>query len=49
MALVAVLHTTRETIEHSVARYADIGVDEMIFLPATDDLDDVARLADIVT
>ena len=45
----AVLHTTRETIEHSVARYADIGVDEMIFLPATDDLDDVARLADIVT
>ena len=44
------LHTTRQTIEDAVTRYTDLGVDEIIFLPApaTDDLDDVSRLAGIV-
>jgi len=43
-----VLHTTRQTIEDAVPRHTDLGVNEIIFLPATDDLDDVSRLAGIV-
>ncbi|UNO38882.1 LLM class flavin-dependent oxidoreductase [Streptomyces sp. MST-110588] len=45
----AVLRTTRETIERSIKEYTDLGVDEIIFVPATDDLDEVTRLADIAT
>jgi MinD-like ATPase involved in chromosome partitioning or flagellar assembly len=45
----AVLRTTRETIGQSITQYTDLGVDEIIFIPATDDLDEVTRLADIVT
>ncbi|MDA3643533.1 LLM class flavin-dependent oxidoreductase [Saccharopolyspora indica] len=45
----AVLCTTREAIERSIAQYTDLGVDEIIFVPATDDVDEVARLADIVS
>ncbi|WP_020667656.1 LLM class flavin-dependent oxidoreductase [Amycolatopsis nigrescens] len=44
----AVLCTTGEMIEQSVAEYTDLGVDEIIFVPATDDLDEVTRLADLV-
>jgi alkanesulfonate monooxygenase SsuD/methylene tetrahydromethanopterin reductase-like flavin-dependent oxidoreductase (luciferase family) len=44
----AVLRTTRETIVQSITQYTDLGVDEIIFIPATDDLDEVTRLADIV-
>jgi hypothetical protein len=44
-----VLRTTRETIERSITEYTDLGVDEIIFVPATDDLDEVTRLADIAT
>jgi alkanesulfonate monooxygenase SsuD/methylene tetrahydromethanopterin reductase-like flavin-dependent oxidoreductase (luciferase family) len=44
----AVLRTTRETVEQSVKEYSDLGVDEIIFVPATEDLDEVTRLADIV-
>ncbi|MGC0421754.1 LLM class flavin-dependent oxidoreductase [Embleya sp. AB8] len=43
-----VLCTTPKTIEQSITDYADLGVDEIIFVPATDDLDEVTRLADIV-
>ncbi|WP_275467300.1 LLM class flavin-dependent oxidoreductase [Streptomyces noursei] len=43
----AVLHTARSTIEQSIVEYTDLGVDEIIFVPATDDLDEVTRLADI--
>jgi alkanesulfonate monooxygenase SsuD/methylene tetrahydromethanopterin reductase-like flavin-dependent oxidoreductase (luciferase family) len=45
----AVLRTTRETIEQSITQYTDLGIDEIIFVPAADDLDEVTRLADIVT
>lgn len=48
IAAAAVLHTTRQTIEDAVPRHTDLGVNEIIFLPATDDLDDVSRLAGIV-
>jgi alkanesulfonate monooxygenase SsuD/methylene tetrahydromethanopterin reductase-like flavin-dependent oxidoreductase (luciferase family) len=49
IAAEVVLHTSPRSIEDSVARYTDLGVDEFVFLAATDDLDDVTRLADIVT
>nr|CEL23562.1 hypothetical protein [Kibdelosporangium sp. MJ126-NF4] len=42
------LRTTRETIQQSVTEYTDLGVDEIIFVPATDDLDEVTRLADVI-
>ncbi|MFG2227332.1 LLM class flavin-dependent oxidoreductase [Streptomyces sp. NPDC048644] len=45
----AVLHTTPETIERSITQYTDLGIDEIIFVPATDDLDEVTRLADLAT
>ncbi|MFI6170344.1 LLM class flavin-dependent oxidoreductase [Nocardia sp. NPDC051052] len=45
----AVLRTTPKTIKQTVADYTDLGVDEIIFVPATDDLDDIARLADVVS
>ncbi|MFI5778361.1 LLM class flavin-dependent oxidoreductase [Nocardia sp. NPDC051570] len=41
-----VLCTTPAMIEQSIADYSDLGVDEIIFVPATDDLDEVIRLAD---
>ncbi|MER7011586.1 LLM class flavin-dependent oxidoreductase [Saccharopolyspora sp. NPDC000359] len=44
----AVLHTSSGEIEQSIADYTDLGVDEIIFVPATDDLDEVSRLADTV-
>ncbi|KZM71333.1 LLM class flavin-dependent oxidoreductase [Nocardia terpenica] len=44
-----VLCTTPEMINRSIADYTDLGIDELIFVPATDDLDEVARLADITT
>ncbi|MFB9474222.1 LLM class flavin-dependent oxidoreductase [Nonomuraea salmonea] len=45
----AVLCTTPKMIKESVAAYTDLGLDEIIFVPATDDLDEIARLADLVT
>ncbi|GAB2725407.1 hypothetical protein [Kitasatospora kifunensis] len=44
-----VLCTTPQMVRQSVADYADLGVNEIIFVPATDNLDEVTRLADIVT
>ncbi|QIS22609.1 LLM class flavin-dependent oxidoreductase [Nocardia terpenica] len=44
-----VLCTTPEMINQSIADHTDLGIDEIIFVPATDDLDEVARLADITT
>ncbi|MCX4681294.1 LLM class flavin-dependent oxidoreductase [Streptomyces sp. NBC_01433] len=49
IALNAVLRTTRETIEQSSTEYTELGIDEIIFVPATDDLDEVTRLADVIT
>ncbi|GAA3582173.1 LLM class flavin-dependent oxidoreductase [Amycolatopsis ultiminotia] len=44
----AVLCTTPEMIKQLIADYSGLGVDEIIFVPATDNLDDLTRLADIV-
>ncbi|MFJ4654061.1 LLM class flavin-dependent oxidoreductase [Nocardia sp. NPDC088792] len=44
-----VLCTTPEMVKQSLADYTDLGVDEIIFVPATDDLDDITRLAAIVS
>lgn len=44
-----VLCTAPEMIRQSIKDYTALGVDEIIFVPATDDLDEVTRLADIVT
>nr|WP_269329133.1 LLM class flavin-dependent oxidoreductase [Kineosporia babensis] len=40
--------TTPEALHTTLAEFAQIGADELIFLPATDDRDDVSRLAHIV-
>ncbi|WP_024805291.1 LLM class flavin-dependent oxidoreductase [Nocardia sp. BMG51109] len=42
------LCSTTTMIEQVIADYTDLGIDEIIFVPATDDLDEVTRLADIV-
>ncbi|PXX68626.1 luciferase-like monooxygenase [Nocardia tenerifensis] len=42
------LCTTPTMIEQTIADYTDLGVDEIIFTPATDDLDELTRLADAV-
>jgi alkanesulfonate monooxygenase SsuD/methylene tetrahydromethanopterin reductase-like flavin-dependent oxidoreductase (luciferase family) len=39
---------TAVKVREAVKRYADLGADEVIFNPGTDDLADVARLAEIV-
>jgi hypothetical protein len=39
---------TAEQLRSVVKEFADLGADELIFNPATDDLDDVLRLADVV-
>jgi alkanesulfonate monooxygenase SsuD/methylene tetrahydromethanopterin reductase-like flavin-dependent oxidoreductase (luciferase family) len=36
------------TVQAAISSFADIGTDEVIFNPGTDDPDDIARLADIV-
>jgi hypothetical protein len=35
------------TVEAAISSFADIGADELIFNPGTDDPEDVARLAEI--
>lgn len=42
------VRTTPEAIREAVQGFADIGADELIFNPATDELDDIARLAELV-
>jgi alkanesulfonate monooxygenase SsuD/methylene tetrahydromethanopterin reductase-like flavin-dependent oxidoreductase (luciferase family) len=44
-----VLATTQAAVRQVITEYTDLGLDEVILVPATDDLDDVDRLADIVT
>lgn len=39
---------TPAKVKQTITSYADIGVDQISFNPATDDLDEVKRLADIV-
>jgi alkanesulfonate monooxygenase SsuD/methylene tetrahydromethanopterin reductase-like flavin-dependent oxidoreductase (luciferase family) len=35
-------------VKESISSFADAGIDEIAFNPATDDLDEVKRLADVV-
>jgi alkanesulfonate monooxygenase SsuD/methylene tetrahydromethanopterin reductase-like flavin-dependent oxidoreductase (luciferase family) len=42
------LSGTPDAIRATVAGFADLGVDELIFNPGTDDIDEIARLAEIV-
>ncbi|MGH7835783.1 MAG: LLM class flavin-dependent oxidoreductase [Candidatus Binatia bacterium] len=41
------LPATREAVENTIKRQADMGVDEFILRPCADDLDQMERLADI--
>ncbi|MGV9297134.1 LLM class flavin-dependent oxidoreductase [Amycolatopsis sp. NPDC003676] len=40
--------STPELVRKSIADFAELGVDELIFVPVTDDVAEVARLADVV-
>jgi len=42
------VRTTPEAVRDAVKGFADLGADELIFNPATDELDDIARLAELV-
>lgn len=42
------VRTTPEAVRAAVKEFADLGADELIFNPATDEIDDVERLAEIV-
>lgn len=42
------VHTSAEAVRDAVKQFEDLGVDELILSPGTDDLDEVTRLADIV-
>lgn len=45
----AVLYTTPKMIKQAVGDYTALGLDEIIFVPATDALEEIPRLADLVT
>ncbi|WP_326836539.1 LLM class flavin-dependent oxidoreductase [Amycolatopsis rhabdoformis] len=42
------VNTTADALRTTVAAFTDIGADELVFHPTTDDLTDVTRLADLV-
>lgn len=42
------VRTTPEEVRQAVREFADLGADELVFNPATDNLDDIAALADAV-
>jgi hypothetical protein len=37
-----------QAVKEAVAGFADLGADELIFNPSTDDIDEVSRLAEII-
>ena len=41
------MNDSADTVRAAIASFADIGTDEFILVPATDDLDDIERLAEI--
>lgn len=47
-ATAAGVHGSPDAVKAAVRQFAGIGADELIFNPTTDDLDEVARLADAV-
>jgi hypothetical protein len=46
--MAAGVHGTADAVREAVRAFAEIGADELIFNPATDDVKDVARLAELV-
>jgi alkanesulfonate monooxygenase SsuD/methylene tetrahydromethanopterin reductase-like flavin-dependent oxidoreductase (luciferase family) len=42
------VHGTPDAVRETVKAFEEIGADELIFNPATEDIDEIARLADIV-
>ncbi|HSZ42535.1 MAG TPA: LLM class flavin-dependent oxidoreductase [Trebonia sp.] len=42
------VRSTAEAVKEAVTAFGDLGADELIFNPATDDLNEVSRLAEIV-
>jgi alkanesulfonate monooxygenase SsuD/methylene tetrahydromethanopterin reductase-like flavin-dependent oxidoreductase (luciferase family) len=42
------VRTTPEAVRAAVQEFADLGADELIFNPATDEIDDIERLAELV-
>jgi alkanesulfonate monooxygenase SsuD/methylene tetrahydromethanopterin reductase-like flavin-dependent oxidoreductase (luciferase family) len=40
--------TTPEAVRETIAAYTDLGADEILFNPGTDNVDEVARLAEVV-
>ncbi|MEV6767255.1 LLM class flavin-dependent oxidoreductase [Nocardia sp. NPDC051030] len=47
-AMASGVQSATEALRETVRIYADAGIDELIFNPATDDIDDVSRLAEAV-
>ncbi|GAA1642741.1 LLM class flavin-dependent oxidoreductase [Actinoplanes couchii] len=45
---VAGVHTDAAGLRDAIKQFDDLGADELILIPSTDDLDEVTRLADIV-
>jgi hypothetical protein len=45
---VAGLSGSPDAVRGAVAGFADLGADELIFNPGTDDIDEIDRFADIV-
>ncbi|GAB6902012.1 LLM class flavin-dependent oxidoreductase [Kineosporia succinea] len=46
--VVSGVHTDAASVRDAVRQFEDLGADELILGPCTDDLDEIARLADIV-
>ncbi|GAB3460886.1 hypothetical protein GCM10027570_46250 [Streptomonospora sediminis] len=42
------VHTDAESLRDAIKQFEALGADELILGPGTDDLDEIARLADIV-
>jgi alkanesulfonate monooxygenase SsuD/methylene tetrahydromethanopterin reductase-like flavin-dependent oxidoreductase (luciferase family) len=42
------MHGSADSLRQAVKEFADLGLDELIFHPMSDDLDDIERLAEIV-
>ncbi len=42
------LSSTREQVQATIRAFADIGADELLFLPAVSDIDQLARLVDVL-
>jgi len=47
-SVAAGVNGTPEAVRETIAGFREIGADELIFHPTIDDVDDVARLAEIV-